>query len=128
MMAEYDERVLDFQKISYGNYIVKLKHDAGLEDEIQKVNNMPLHLSAVVLSNSRRSMNIFLQAINGFYTNDVYYEDTDSMNIENKHWNNLQKTGLVVKNRLRGKNDYKDAGIWYGLFLAPKSKSCLTIN
>ena len=99
-MAEYDERVLDYQKINYGNYIVKLKQDAGLEDEIQKVNTMPLHLGAFVLSDSKRIMNKFIQAINGFYTNDVYYEDTDSMIIENKHWKNVYKTGLVVENRL----------------------------
>ena len=28
MMTEYDERVLDYQKINHGNYIVKLKVDA----------------------------------------------------------------------------------------------------
>ena len=27
MMTEYDERVQDYQKINYGNYIVKLKDD-----------------------------------------------------------------------------------------------------
>ena len=31
MMTEYDERVLDYQKINYGNYIVELKDDEGLE-------------------------------------------------------------------------------------------------
>ena len=29
---------------------------------------------------------------------------------------------------LQGKNDYKDGGIFYGLFLAPKIKYCLIIN
>ena len=29
---------------------------------------------------------------------------------------------------LQGKNDYEDGGIYYGLFLAPKIKYCLTIN
>ena len=32
----------------------------------------------------------------------------------------LDKSGLVGKNLLQGKNDYKDGGIFYGLFLAPK--------
>ena len=31
-------------------------------------------------------MNNFIHAINGFYTNDVYNTDTDSLYIENKHW------------------------------------------
>ena len=29
---------------------------------------------------------------------------------------------------MQGKNDYKEGGNWYGLFLAPKLKYCLTIN
>ena len=50
------------------------------------------------------------------------------MYIKNKHWNKLNEAGLVGKNRLQGENDYKDGGIWYSLFLAPKIKFCLTIN
>ena len=80
MTSEYDERVLDYQKINYGNYIVKMKDDIGLQDEVKKVNTMRLHLG--VLSNSKRIMNNFLHAIDGFYSNDVYYTDTDSLYIE----------------------------------------------
>ena len=128
MQTEYDERVKDYWKISNINYIAKMIDDPGLEDEIKKVNTMPLHLGSFVLSNSKRIMNNFIHAINGFYTNDVYYTDTDSLYIENKHWDKLEKAGLVGKNLLQGKNDYKDGGIFYGLFLAPKIKYCLTIN
>ena len=35
MQTEYDERVLDYQKINYGNYIVKLEDDEGLQDELK---------------------------------------------------------------------------------------------
>ena len=89
---------------------------------------MPLHLGAFVLSNSKRIMNNFIHAIVGFFTNDLYYEDTDSMYIKNKHWDKLDKAGLVGKNRLQGKNDYKDGGIWYGVVLAPNMKYCLATN
>ena len=34
---------------------------------------------------------------------------------------------MVGKNRLQGKNDSKEGGNWYGLFLAPKIKYCSTI-
>ena len=54
--------------------------------------------------------------------------DTDSLCIENKHWDKLDKAGLVGKNLLPGKNDYKDGGTFYGLFLAPKIIYCLTIS
>ena len=128
MLTEYDERVKDYWKISGINYIVKMIDDVGLEDEVKKLNTMPLHLGAFVLSNSKRIMNTFIHAIDGFYTNDVYYTDTDSLYIENKHWDKLEKAGLVGKNLLQCKNDYKDGGVFYGLFLAPKIKYCLTIN
>ena len=81
---------------------------------------MPLHLGAFVLSNSKRIMNNFIHAINGFYTNDVYYTDTDSLYIENKHWDKLKNLKLVGKNLLQGRNDYGDSGKLYALFLAPK--------
>ena len=128
MTTEYDERVLDYQKNNYGNYIVKMKVDEGLQDEVKKINTMPLHMGAFVLSNSKRIMNISIHAIDAFYTNDVFYTGTDSLDIENKYRNKLDKAGLVDKKRLQGKNNYKEGGIWYGFFLAPKIKYCLTIN
>ena len=71
MQTEYDERVKDYWKISNINYIVKMIDDPGLKDEIKKINTMPLHLGAFVLSNSKRIKNNFIHAINRFYTNDV---------------------------------------------------------
>ena len=112
MMTEYDERVLDYQKSNYGSYIVRLRNDEGLQDEVKKVNTIFLHSGAFVFSNSKRFMNTFIHAIGGFYSNDVYYTDTDSSYIENKQWNKLDKAGLVGKNRLQGKNGYKEGGIW----------------
>ena len=62
---------------------------------------MPLHLGAFVLSNSKRIMNNFIHAINGFYTNDVYYTDTDRLYIENKLRDKLNEAGLVGKGLLQ---------------------------
>ena len=73
MMDNYDERVKDYWKISGVKYIVKMIDDAGLEDEVKKLNTMPLHRGAFVLSNSKRIMNNFIRAFNGYYTNDVFF-------------------------------------------------------
>ena len=51
------------------------------------------------------------------------YTDTDSLYIGNKHWDKLEKTGLVGKALLQGRKDYEDGGIFYRLFLAPKKVS-----
>ena len=113
MMGEYDERVENYWKKQHGNYIVKMIDATGLEDEIKKLNTMPLHLRAFVISKSKRIMNNFIHAINRFYTNDVYYTDTDSLFIENKHWDKLGKAGLVGKALIQGRNDYNDGGIFF---------------
>ena len=59
-----------------------MKDDVGLQDEVKKLNTMPLQLAAFILSISKRIMNNFIHASNGFYTSDLYYEDTDSMYLE----------------------------------------------
>ena len=81
--------------------------DKGLEDDVKKLNTMPLQLGAFVSSNSNRNMKNFFHAINGFYPNDVYYTDTDTLYIEKKHWDKLDEAGLVLKGLLQGKNDFK---------------------
>ena len=73
-------------------------------------------------------MNNFIREINAFYNNSIYYGDTDSLYIEKKYWDVLDKANLVGKNLCQGKNDYKTGGIFYALFLAPKLKYCLIIN
>ena len=103
MVTEYDERVKDYWKKSGNNYIVKMIDEAGLEDGVKKLNTMPLHLGPFVLSNSKRMLNNFIHAIIGFYTIDVYYTDTGSLYNENKHWDKIDKAGLVGKRLLPGK-------------------------
>ena len=44
MMSEYDEGVKDYWKVSGINYIVKIIDGVRLEDEVKKLNTMPLHL------------------------------------------------------------------------------------
>ena len=75
MLTNYDERVKDYWKISGIMYVVKLIDDKGLEDEVKKLNTMPLHLGAFVLSNSKRIMDNFIHTVKGFYANDVCYTD-----------------------------------------------------
>ena len=71
MMGENGGRVKDYWRISHGNFIVKMIDDAGLEDQVKNLNTMSLHLGAFVLSNSKRIMNNFIHAVDGYYTNDV---------------------------------------------------------
>ena len=91
-------------------------------------NTLPSHLGAFILSNSKQIMNNFIREINGFHDNSIYCGDTDSVYIEKKFWDVLDKANLVGKNLCQGKNDYKTGGIFYALFSAPKIKYCLTIN
>ncbi|ESO90879.1 hypothetical protein LOTGIDRAFT_163768 [Lottia gigantea] len=60
----------------------------------------------------------------GFYKKtEIYYTDTDSLYISSSNWDKLNEAGLVSENDYcKGKNDYGDGGIIYGLYLAPKVK------
>ena len=78
-MTEYIERVKDYWSIGKSKYIAKLAQDGVEEGHNDKKNVMPLHLAALVLSNSERILNIFMKAIGAFKTNAVYYGDTDSL-------------------------------------------------
>ena len=128
MKTEFDENVLDYWKLPNGNYIVKLKKDDGLDDDCDIKNTLPAVLGALILAKSRRIMNDFIKDINGFYDNNIYYTDTDSLYIEKKYWDVLDKANLVGEALCQGKNDYKTGGIFYGLYLAPKIKYCSTID
>ena len=73
-------------------------------------------------------MNNIIREIKGFYENNIYYTDTDSLYIEKKYWDVLDKANLVGDGLCQGKNDLKTGGNLYGLFLGPKVKYCLTIE
>ena len=105
-----------------------MKKGDGLDDDCDIKNPLPVVLGASILSNSRRIMNKFIREINGFYNNNIYYTDCDSLYIEKRYWDVLDEANLVGKDLCRGKNDYETGGIFYGLFLAPKIKYVLTIN
>ena len=51
-----------------------MKDDEGIQDELKKVNTLPLQLAVSILSNSKRITNNFIHAIDGFYTNDVFLQ------------------------------------------------------
>ena len=126
MKTEFDENILDYWKITNGNYIVNMKKDDGLDDDCDIKNTLPAVLGAFILSKSKRIMNNFIRELNGFYNNSIYYGDTDSLYIEKKYSDVLDKANLVGECLCQGKNDYKTGGIFSGLFLAPKIKYCLT--
>ena len=105
-----------------------MKKDDGLDDDCDIKNTLPAVLGAFILSNIKRIMNNFIREINGFFVNSIYYRDTDSLYIEKKYWDVLDKANLVGEGLCQGKNDYKTGGIFYDLFLAPKIKYCLTID
>ena len=78
-----------------GHYIVQLRLDEGVDGEIDNKNTMPSQLGAFILSNSKRIMNNFVEVIDGFKSNIVFYQDTDSLYIEKKHWKILNSVGYV---------------------------------
>ena len=53
MKTEPDENVFEYWKLPYGNYIVKMKKDDGLDDDCDIKNPLSAVLGAFTLSNSK---------------------------------------------------------------------------
>ena len=84
MKKGYDENVLDHWKLPKRNYIVKMKNNNGLDDDCDFKNVLPFHLGPFVLSNRKRFVNNFIREKDGFYNDNIFYSDTDSLHIEKK--------------------------------------------
>ena len=95
METDCDENVLYYWKLSNGNYTIKMRKEDGLYDDCDIKNTLPAHSSAFILSNSERNMNTFMRKNYGFYTNNIYYSDSDSLYIEKKYWDVLDRAELV---------------------------------
>ena len=76
----YDYRVIEWWPKKNGNLIVELEDDNDVDDyDIAKsINRMPCHLSKYILGHSKKLKNNVIPEIDGFYSNSIYYGDTDS--------------------------------------------------
>ena len=131
MKTEYDDRVKEYIPLKNGNYLVNIKDHDGVDDNgnSKKVNSQPFQFGSLILSHSKRLMNDVILALDGFRNNRIYYGDTDSIYIHKNDYNMLIEKGLVGKDLFQCKNDYgENAGIVYGLFLAPKVKYFIIID
>ena len=125
METEYDDRVKNWFPFENGNFMVNIQDHKGVDDNgiSKKTNSQPFHFGLMILPHSKRLMNDVILTLDGFTNNKIYYGDTDSLYIHKNDYNILKEKGLIGKDLWQSKNDYGDnAGIIYGLFLAPKVK------
>ena len=107
LVEKNDERVVDYEALPSGEYVIKYKSDAGI-DKIKVEKSMPSHLDLdiFVLSQSKRFMSKFVNEIDGFYSTKVYYQDSDSLNIHMDHYEKLKEADYVENNVGQAGNDY----------------------
>ncbi|ESO81917.1 hypothetical protein LOTGIDRAFT_170461 [Lottia gigantea] len=122
--ANFDSHVKSYEKVNDSQYIVEMNEG---EKEFVPPKDFtrltPAHSGAFILSHSKKIMNNFIHVIDGFYKPEIYYTDTDSLYISSSNWDKLNEAGLVSENEYsKGKKDYGDGGIIFGLYLAPKVK------
>ena len=130
MREDFDDRVKEWFALKNGSLIVKLEDDEDIDDfdKSKSVNTMPSHFGSYILSHSKKLMNDVIKPIGGFYYNNTYYTDTDSLYIHKKYWSVLVDNAFVGKTLGLGKNDYRNSGLFYAWVLAPKIKYCLVID
>ena len=98
METDYDDNVIDYWRLPNGNYTGKFKKDDGLDGDNDVKNTLTRHLEAFILSISKRTMNNFNREINRLYNNSIYCGDTDSLYLEKKYWDVLDRANLLGKN------------------------------
>ena len=124
LKANFDSNVKSYEKVNEDQYIVqKQKEQPEIIKPTKTTRSTPSHLGSFILAHSKRIMNNFIHVIDGFRKPEIYYTDTDSLYISDKNWDILEQAGLTSETEYgKGKNDYGDGGIIFGLYLAPKVK------
>ena len=56
---------------------------------------MPCNLFSYTLCHSKRLMNSVIRESEGFYSNNIYYGDTDDVYIHKKHWSTSVEKSFV---------------------------------
>ncbi|ESO87076.1 hypothetical protein LOTGIDRAFT_154566 [Lottia gigantea] len=130
LKAKFDSHAKNYEKMNETQYIVEIEEEEKEISETKSTTRLtPSHLGSFVLSHSKKIMNNFIHVIDGFYRPEIYYTDTDSLYISSSNWEKLNEAGLVSENEYcKGKNDYGDGGIIFGLYLAPKVKYNIIIT
>ncbi|ESO90371.1 hypothetical protein LOTGIDRAFT_164298 [Lottia gigantea] len=119
LKSNFDSHVKNYPKENEAKYIVGINEEEKEFDCIppKSTRLTPSHLGSFVLSQSKKIMNNFIHVIDGFYKPEIYYTYTDSLYISSRNWDKLNEAGLVSENEhCKGKNDYGDGGIMYGLY------------
>ena len=97
MSSEIDGSFEDYWRLTTGNFILLLAQDEGLKDVVENMNTMPLHAGLFVLGIVKHKMNKFIRTFDGFESNDVHYQVTDSLFLEGTPWDKLNMAGLNGK-------------------------------
>ena len=121
MNREYDISVKQISPLKNGRYLSTKHTHEGRDDNrlVKKINKMPSHLGACTLSHSKRLIKKVIAQIDGFYSKNKYYTDTDSIHKQKREWNKLEDSGFIQDGLGFCKNDYGDDAILKVLFLGP---------
>lgn len=86
-------------------------------------NKLPKYLGAFILSYSKKHMNDYISAVDGFFKPVIKYMDTDSLYFNVEYFNMLSEKGLIGPNLGQATPDY-DVDIEEYVSLGKKIKFC----
>ena len=114
-----------FKVSPFGKIIEKL---FALRQKFKDENNEGMQLVVKLLMNSIYGEQIRKDIEEKFSCKSEAWMMSEYVERVIDYWKISGINYIVGKGLLQGKNDYKDGGNWFALFLAPKIKFCLTIN
>lgn len=116
-----DEHIKDFDILGNGQILMRTT-------DIKSQSFFPSQFGSYILSHSRKAMNEYIHAIDGFNQFKVWYTDTDSIYIDEDSYYKLMSLGYVGDALGQGKNDNGNNIIIKAYFAGPKQKYCILQN
>ena len=96
MLEELDERVKRFSRFSANTFVVTKESDKGVDFiNLNEQYTFPPQLGLSVLRKSERILKNFLIEVDGFYSNNVNYQDANSSYFRENHWEELNQRELL---------------------------------
>ena len=78
--GNYDDGVKEWWPLRNGYIFNKSEIESDVDDHdiVKSINQLPCHLKSYIIGPPNRQMNIVIRELDAFYSNILYYGDTDS--------------------------------------------------
>ena len=123
LVKNNEEEVVDYEPLPKDENVTETRSKIRPRIEKKEVEKSTAsHFGDFVLSDSKRIMKKFVPEIDGFLSNIVYYQATNSFYTNMDHYGKVKKAGDVVINLRQAGNGYGGGGLFFSILFSGSKK------